>query len=60
MAEEKQTPEEPTQETPQGHKIPVPTHKQVFRDLEKVAKGRRGSPKRTPSGRKPGKPSEPS
>lgn len=29
---------EPTQETPQGHEIPVPTRKQVFRDLEKVAK----------------------
>ena len=28
----------PTQKTPQGHEIPVPTRKQVFRDLEKVAK----------------------
>ena len=36
-AEDKQEPE-PTQETPQGHKIPVPTRKQVFRDLQKVAK----------------------
>lgn len=38
MAEDKREPEEPTQETPKGHKIPVPTRKQVFRDLEKVAK----------------------
>jgi hypothetical protein len=28
----------PTQRTPKGHEIPVPTRKQVFRDLEKVAK----------------------
>jgi hypothetical protein len=42
--------DEPTQETPRGHKIPVPTREQVFRDLEKVAKrpsqaGRRRSQK---------------
>ena len=28
------------QRTPKGHEIPVPTRKQVFRDLEKVAKPR--------------------
>lgn len=30
-----------TQETPQGHTIPVPKREDVFRDLEKVAKPRR-------------------
>jgi hypothetical protein len=30
--------EQPTQETPKGHKIPVPTREQVLRDLKKVAK----------------------
>jgi hypothetical protein len=44
MAEDKREPEEPAQETPKGHKIPVPTRKQVFRDLEKVAKPK---PKKT-------------
>jgi hypothetical protein len=39
LMEEKKAPADAsTQETPQGHKIPVPTRKQVFRDLEKVAK----------------------
>jgi hypothetical protein len=38
MAKGKQKPEEPTQRTPQGHEIPVPTRKRVFRDLEKAAK----------------------
>ena len=38
MAEDKQNADRPTQKTPQGHEIPVPTRKQVFRDLEKVAK----------------------
>jgi hypothetical protein len=40
MPEGKQPEEasEPTQQTPKGHKIPVPTRGQVFRDLEKVAK----------------------
>jgi hypothetical protein len=28
----------PTQKTPRGHEIPVPTREQVFRDLEKAAK----------------------
>jgi hypothetical protein len=32
---------EPTQYTPQGHEIPIPTKEQVFRDLEKVAKPRK-------------------
>jgi hypothetical protein len=32
--------QEPTQSTPTGHKIPVPTRKDVFRDLAKVAKPR--------------------
>jgi len=32
--------DQPTQKTPKGHEIPVPTRKQVFRDLEKVAKKR--------------------
>jgi hypothetical protein len=31
-------PQEPSQETLQGHTIPVPTREQVFRDLQKVAK----------------------
>ena len=30
--------DERTQETPKGETIPVPTRKDVFRDLEKVAK----------------------
>jgi hypothetical protein len=30
--------EEPTQETPEGHTIPVPTRQDVFRDLRKVAR----------------------
>lgn len=34
-------PEEPTQETPEGHTIPVPTKRDVFRDLEKIAKPRK-------------------
>jgi hypothetical protein len=38
MAEDKQDTDQPTQRTPKGHEIPVPTRKQVFRDLEKVAK----------------------
>lgn len=35
------TDEEPTQETPEGHTIPVPTREDVLRDLEKVAKPKR-------------------
>jgi hypothetical protein len=39
MAEpQKPKADQPTQNTPKGHKIPVPTRGQVFRDLEKVAK----------------------
>ena len=33
--------EEPTQETPTGHTIPVPTRDDVLRDFEKVAKAKR-------------------
>jgi hypothetical protein len=29
---------EPTQETPEGHKIPVPTRQDVLRDFRKVAR----------------------
>ena len=36
MAEEPE--EEPTQHTPQGAEIPVPTREEVLRDLAKVAK----------------------
>jgi hypothetical protein len=36
MAEEPE--EEPTQYTPEGAEIPVPTREEVLRDLEKVAK----------------------
>jgi hypothetical protein len=59
MAEDERESEEPAQKTPKGHEIPVPTRKQVFRDLEKVAK----APKR-PRGRaarpEPERPAEPS
>jgi hypothetical protein len=40
MAEDQEEPE-PTQYTPKGHEIPIPTREQVFRDLEKVAKPRK-------------------
>jgi hypothetical protein len=33
--------DEPTQSTPTGHKIPVPKRKDVFRDLENIAKSRK-------------------
>ncbi len=36
--EDKPLENEPTQETPKGVTIPVPSRKDVFRDLEKVAK----------------------
>jgi len=36
MAEEPE--DEPTQHTPKGAEIPVPTREEVLRDLEKVAK----------------------
>jgi hypothetical protein len=32
------TTKEPTQKTPKGYEIPVPTREQVLRDLAKVAK----------------------
>lgn len=35
-------PDEPMQETPGGAEIPVPSKVDVFRDLEKIAKPRRG------------------
>jgi hypothetical protein len=38
MDEKKAPDDAPTQKTPKGHEIPVPTRKQVFRNLEKVAK----------------------
>jgi len=34
---------EPTQETPAGAEIPIPTRDEVFRDLGKVAKPRKPS-----------------
>ncbi len=37
----KESEPEPTQYTPQGHEIPIPSKEQVFRDLEKVAKPRK-------------------
>jgi hypothetical protein len=43
MDEEPKEPE-PTQYTPKGHEIPIPTKEQVFRDLEKVAKPRKPLP----------------
>lgn len=36
MSEEPE--DEPTQHTPKGAEIPIPTREQVLRDLEKVAK----------------------
>jgi hypothetical protein len=33
--------DKPTQYTPKGHEIPIPTAEEVFRDLEKVAKPRK-------------------
>ena len=42
MSKEPTEPDEPTQETPQGHTIPVPTREAVMRDLEKVAKPKSG------------------
>ncbi len=49
MAEE---PKEPTQYTPKGHEIPIPTREQVFGDLEKVAKPRKPLPPAKPSKRR--------
>jgi hypothetical protein len=38
MGKRKRDQDGPTQETPKGHMIPVPTREQVFRDPEKAAK----------------------
>ncbi len=45
--------DEPTQQTPSGHTIPVPSREQVLRDFQKVAKARtkRPVPKRKPKDR---------
>lgn len=45
------TNDEPTQETPEGHTIPVPTREDVLRDFEKVAKAK---PPTEPSQRESG------
>jgi hypothetical protein len=37
----KQSEDRPTQKTPKGHEIPVPSREEVLRDLEKVAKPKR-------------------
>ncbi len=39
---------EPTQKTPKGHEIPVPTKADVLRDLRKVAKTGKPSTHRPP------------
>jgi hypothetical protein len=50
---EKPKDDKPTQETPTGHTIPVPSREQVLRDFERVAKARtkRPVPKRKPKDR---------
>ncbi len=35
--------QEKTQKTPKGHEIPIPKRADVFRDLKKVAKGKRST-----------------
>lgn len=43
---------EPTQETPEGHTIPVPTRKAVFDDFAKVAgKAKQGNESEPSDGR---------
>jgi sortase (surface protein transpeptidase) len=37
---------EKTQKTSKGHEIAVPRRRDVFRDLKKVAKGKRSTPDR--------------
>jgi hypothetical protein len=54
MADDPQDPE-PTQYTPKGHEIPIPTREQVFRDLEKVAKPRKPLPESRRRVRRPKK-----
>ncbi len=50
MAEEPED-QEPTQQTPTGHTIPVPSREQVLRDFQKVAKAK-------PSRRRPRRPKD--
>ncbi len=38
--------DEPTQETPTGYTIPVPSREQLLRDFEKVAKAKPAKPSR--------------
>lgn len=42
----KQNGAEPTQETPAGEEIPIPTREEVFRDLGKAAKNAKPLPER--------------
>ena len=44
--------DEPTQQTEQGAEIPIPTRKDVFRDLAKVAKSRKKQDTPGPSSEK--------
>ncbi len=46
---------EPTQTTPQGETIPVPTREEVLRDLRKVAKAPKPSARRDDEGGAPEK-----
>ena len=39
-------PKEPTQTTPKGAEIPIPTREQVMRDLRKTAKPKGSTPDR--------------
>ncbi len=48
MPNDERPSEEPTQTTPQGETIPIPTRKDVFRDLEKVARPSRSDGERSP------------
>ncbi len=43
---EQERDDEPTQETPAGYTIPVPSREQVLRDFEKVAKAKPAKPSR--------------
>jgi hypothetical protein len=53
MTKKEPTEKTPTQKTPKGHEIPVPTRKQVFRDLEKVAKPKTRTRRESREGRSP-------
>ena len=46
MSSEERDVSDETQQTPAGHEIPVPSREAVFRDLEKVARGKRDEPER--------------